>query len=190
MTVAENRTRDNERRQVYCAEDLCAEGTVFVQPRSIEYLQNLVDQLIASPWWTAHLRAEPVSVRENRSGRRSFYSHDRRLISLSPRSLDLNTLCHELAHVAAFDLGVLGPAHGPGFRSLHVLIRRVTLGAQCADDLAEVYAQFGLSVTSAPDLPENPDHSVLDRSMYNHVVVVGRPSDQREIPTYGAPVAL
>jgi hypothetical protein len=182
--------RDTERRQVYCAEDLCAEGTVFARSRSIGYLQDVVDQLIASPWWIAHVGVEPVSVRVNRSDRRSLYSHDRRLISLSPRSLDLNTLCHELAHAAAFDSGVAGPAHGPRFRSLHVIIRRAILGPECADDLAQVYAQFGLSAPSLDDFPEDPETSVLDSSVYNNVVVVGRPAGQREIQNRGAPIAL
>jgi hypothetical protein len=71
-----------------------------------------------------------------------------------------------------------------------VLIRRVILGSQCAEDLAQVYEQFGLSVPSHSDFPEDPERPLLDGSVYSHVVIVGRPSEGPAIPSQRPPIAL
>ncbi|MBT8241031.1 MAG: SprT-like domain-containing protein, partial [Acidimicrobiia bacterium] len=176
MRLTEMATRDSDRRQVYAAEELSAEQTVLVTAQSVDYLQDTADQLFGSSWWASNFCADPVAVIRNRSNQRSFYDPDRRLISLSPRSVDVGTLCHELAHTAAFDRGFDGAVHGPRFRTLHVVVRAAVLGSVCAHDLRIVYNQFGLSVPTYRDVPDAPADPILPRSLYERTVVVGRPS--------------
>jgi hypothetical protein len=183
-------TRDRDRRQVYAAEELAAEQTILVAEQSVEYLQETADQLLGSSWWTSNFGADPVAVMLNRSNQRSFYDPDRRLVSLSPVSADLGTLCHELAHTAAFDHGSDGAVHGSRFRSLHVAVRAAVLGSPCAEDLRAVYGQFNLAVPTIRDLHHAPDDPILPGTLYERTVVVGRPSAGSSSASAHGPIAL
>ncbi len=169
-------SRDVDRRQVYAAEDLSAQHTVLAMPQPIRYLQDTANRLVASQWWTTNFGSDAVTVVPNRSSQRSFYSPDRRLISLSLRSVDLSTLCHELAHAAAFDRGLNGAIHGPRFRSLNVSVHAAMLGHVSAEDLLDVYHQFGLATANLQDVSDAPAVPVLDRSLYERTEVRGQPA--------------
>lgn len=169
--------RDVDRRQVYRAEELSAELTILDEPRSVAELVFVVDRLRSGAWWRTHFGTRPLAVRINRSLLRSYWDPNLRCVSLSPSASDLSTLCHELAHVAATDLGhPTGPPHGPIFRSLHVSVRHAVLGRRAGDDLAEVYGQFGLPVGPFPGRVRSQSawsEPVLDPADYSDERVVG-----------------
>lgn len=182
--------RDNERSQVYAAEDLSAELTVLVEPRSIRWLQDVVHGLTASAWWRDNFDSAPVQVLANRSQQRSYFDAGRRRISLSPAAQDLNTLLHEITHVACMDRSVAEPVHGPIFRGTHVHVRKRVTGRQSATDLREVYEQFGLSVDPISCLDHPCQPSLLGDHVYEETRIVGRPGSHENRTVHRGAIAL
>lgn len=173
--MTDRNDRDNDRRQVYAAEDLSAELTILVERRSIPGLQSVADDLGASAWWRRNFNPAPVQVRSNRSQQRSYFDPVSRRICLSPVAQDLNTLLHEITHVACLDRSVVGPVHGPTFRGLHLQVRQAVTGRRSAIDLRQVYEQFGLAVDPLSGLEQPQQPSLLGDHLYEETRVVGRP---------------
>lgn len=188
--MTRNRARDNDRSQVYAAEDLSAELTILAEPRPIEELQQVALDLCASPWWGHNFDSVPVRVAQNRSDQQSYFTAATRTISLSPIAQDLNTLIHELAHAACFDLGEAGPIHGPRFRGVHVRVRAAVTGARSGADLHELYQQFGLGVDPGLDLVPIDQPPILSTQLYESVRVVGRPDPNGKPVPHRGSIAL
>lgn len=190
--------RDSERTQVYAAEDLSAENTVLVALQPLAALQSVVVELLGSRWWRRGCGATPqaIDVAVNRSMQRSLWLPSRRRISLSPLSMDLNTLCHELAHAAAEDFGVpaeAAPVHGRNFREMHVGVRHGVMGRRCGDDLAEVYRQFGLGISVSNDRETAAwTDSVFAAEQYaaDAILEIGRKPNFQPVTKTRGPIAL
>ncbi|NNE95757.1 MAG: hypothetical protein HKN24_06980 [Acidimicrobiales bacterium] len=180
--------RDEQRRQVYAAEDLAGEGTALSEPRTVEFLTRSTEALCRGRWWRVDLGCGAVDIALNRSEQRSYFSPLTRVISLSPQACDLGTLTHELAHAAAFDTDGYEPLHGPHFRTLHVQVRRAMLGTRCAADLLAVYRQFGLATMNAQSVV--PSGSVLPTELYLQERIAGRPPGHHTSRRPGPPIAL
>lgn len=184
--------RDQQRRQVYAAEDLASESTVLAENQPLEGLETLVAAAVASSWWVGAGGRRPVEVVVNRSRQRSYWDPVRRKLSLSPLAMNVATVTHELAHALVTDTGSPGwCAHGAEFRGAHVLVRSLAFGDRCGTDLAEVYGQFGLAVDQSP-WPTGVTGPLLDARRYDATTIVGRPdgSPRPNGPVGPAAIAL
>lgn len=182
--------RDQQRRQVYAAEDLASESTVLAESQPLHGLATLVAAIVESSWWGRAGGPSPVEVAVNRSRQHSYWDPERRRLILSPLATNLATVTHELAHALVTDTGsTRWCAHGAEFRGAHVLVRRFVLGDRCGADLAEVYGQFGLTVDSTP-WPAAADGPLLDARRYDAITVVGRPAGSRRATGPVGPAAI
>jgi hypothetical protein len=71
---------------------------------------------------------------------------------------------------------------------MHVRVRAAVTGERSGRDLAEVYAQFGLTVATDLPVSPGPEQPMLDAALYSAERIVGRPRHVQ--PRSRGPIAL
>jgi hypothetical protein len=153
--------RDADRQRVYDAEDAAFLDTSYGERLGERGCRWLLDRLVATAWWSAGGWAAPVLRPARMDATRS--TTVRRVgsteLRIGPGMDQPAVLSHELAHVVATPEA----GHGPSFRTAHVDVAAVLLGAHGADRLADRYRRAGLAMSprSWPAPPPHGDGGLL-----------------------------
>ncbi len=185
--------RDRHRLATYQAEDDAFLGTPMAEPVEFGQASRLIHDVIAHPWWQRRgCDSRPVTVGLGRSATTSWYRAADRHVQLSPNSLKLCTLTHELAHAGDESAGEA--SHGPTFRRLHIDVVALVAGRLPASQLEESYRSVGLPIGAPHPLsPLAHAVTILDPRPFNEersTLILGRPATSTSADRSAGPIAL
>jgi hypothetical protein len=158
-------TRDNDRSQVYAAEDACLAGTAFAESPGPTVLSAALNDAFTSRWWRSAV-GEPARITFADNLGSGFYRHADRRIHLG-RTARWLVAAHELAHMAAAHDRVRppgAPAHDDRFCGWEVVVFGALFGTAASDLLAAGFRSFGITATMPPAA------GVLDEPLWQRYV--------------------
>jgi hypothetical protein len=136
---------DNQRAQVYAAENAAFDGTSIETIVDFAELTALAERVTDSGWWPLG-RLVVKQARSDASTSTTVWRPGQPPeVRITRPQQTRGTLVHELAHVlAGRDAG-----HGPLYRSAHLSVAESALGAEPAMWLEQAYRDFGLTIGPA-----------------------------------------
>jgi len=138
---------DHEAAAVYAAEDAALAGWPLRRFRRFAEIPRFVETVTTSSWWDESFPGAPVEVAVQRRSRTATYSAAAEtsdevgvLALVDGRGWGLDTILHELAHLAAGRRA----AHGPRFRTALLILWRREAGIEGWAALRAAFADAGL----------------------------------------------
>jgi hypothetical protein len=143
---------------VYEAEAVLGKGHRF---ESIKEMQDHVDSLVDSWWWTAfYSKVERVIIHQS-DGPTSFAMiasvpsvNPIKQIAMFPPQWHMRTLSHELAHVFAHALHTSG-SHDPWFARERLVTTYCMMGSDAYSELWSSFIRHGIEVAAPNGFTDN-----------------------------------
>jgi hypothetical protein len=136
---------------VYEAEAVLGKGRCF---KSIKEMQDHVDSLTDSWWWTAfYSKVERVIIHES-DGPTSFAAPAGEYVAMFKPQWHMRTLSHELAHIFSHALH-RSMSHDPWFARERLVTTYCMMGSDAYSELWSSFIRHGIEVAAPTGFTDN-----------------------------------